>query len=75
MDFFSNPFTTDTGTPEKNVPYLHVIDNKGTVYTCRRLNYSSSYPRNSEIITILDITIATANTTAIGHMAPKEFEN
>ena len=72
-DFFNNPFTTDTGTLGNNIPSLDEIDNEGTVFTYRRLNYYSSYPCNSETSTILYITISTALTTAIGHMAPKEF--
>ena len=71
---FNNPFTTDTGTPEKNIPSLDDIDNEGTIPTCWILNYSSSSTRNSEISLISDITIDTAPTTAIGHMAWKEFE-
>ena len=46
-DCFNNTFTTDTGTLEKNIPFLYGIDNKGTVSTCWSLNYSSSSPRNS----------------------------
>ena len=74
MDCFSNHFTTDTGTPAKNIPYLDDIDNEGTFFTCWNLKYSISSPINSEISTILEITIATATTTDIGHMAPKEIE-
>ena len=44
------------------------------MYTCQRLNYSSSFPRNSEIGTISDVTIANAPTTAIGHTDLKEVE-
>ena len=40
----------------------------------QRLNYSSSSPRNSEIIAISDIKIATAPTTDIGHTDSKEVE-
>ena len=74
VDWFNNAFTTDTGTPEKNITYLEGIDNKGTVSTWRSLNYSSSSPRNSEISTISDITIATDPTTAVDHTASKEVQ-
>ena len=74
MDCFSNHFTTDTGTPAKNIPSIDEIDNEGTVFTFWSLKYSISSPRNSDISTILEITIATATTTDIGHMAPKEIE-
>ena len=74
VDCFNNNLTRDTGIMENTIPYLDGIDNKGTVYTCRRLNYSRSSPRNSEISTISDITIDTAPTTAIGHMDSKEVE-
>ena len=72
VDFFNNNFTTETETPENNIPFFDDIDKKRTVYTYRRLNYSSSSPRNSEISTISDIKIATSQTTAIGHTASKE---
>ena len=74
VDCFNNNFTTDIGTQENNIPSLDEINNKDTVYTCHILNYSIYYPFNSEIITISDITIATAPTTAIGHTASKEVE-
>ena len=73
-DCFNNPFTTDTGKPSKNMPYLDGIDNEDTVFTCQILNYSSSSPCNSEISTISDITITTALTTAIYHMASKKIQ-
>ena len=59
VDCFNRNFTTDTWITANNIPSLDDIDNKSSVSTCRSLNYSSSYPRNSEIITISDITIAT----------------
>ena len=74
IDCFNNNFTKDTGTPENNIPSLDYIDNKGTVYNCRRIGYSSSSPHNSEISTILDITIATAPNTDIGHTDSNEVE-
>ena len=45
--------------PEKKIPSLDDIDDEGNVSTYLSLNYSSSSPRNSEIITVLDIGIAT----------------
>ena len=73
-DCFNNTFTTDTGTLSKNILSLDEIDNEGTVSYCRRLNYSIYFPRNSEISTILDITIATAPTTAVDHTSSKEVQ-
>ena len=67
----NNNFITDTGTPEKTINFLDEIDNEGTVSTCQSLNYYSSSPRNSEISTIYDITIATSTNTDIGHTASK----
>ena len=72
VDLFDNTFTIDTDNPENNISSLDYINNKGTVSTCRILNYSSSSPHNSEIITISDITIATDPTTDIGHTDSKE---
>ena len=74
VDCFNINFTTDTGILAKNITSLDDNDNEGTVSTCRSLNYSSYYPRNSEISTILDITIATSPTTAIDQMASKEVQ-
>ena len=47
VDCFSDNFTKDNGMSSKNIPSLDGIDNEGTVSTCRRLNYSSSYSCNS----------------------------
>ena len=52
VDCFSNTFITDIGNPENNIPSFDSIDNEGTVYTCKRFNYSSSSTRNSKISTI-----------------------
>ena len=73
VDCFSNTFKTDKWMPEKNIPSLDDIDNEGNVSTFHIIKYSSSYPPNSEISTISDITIATDTTTAIGRTASKEF--
>ena len=74
VDWFNNPFTTDTGTPAKNIPSPHDIDIEGTVSTFWSLKYPSSYPYNSEISTISDITIVTSPTTSIDHMDLKEVQ-
>ena len=74
MKCISNNFTTDTGMTSKNIPSLDKIYNKVTVSTCHILNYSSSYPCSSQISTTLDIMIATATNTAIGHTSPEEVE-
>ena len=66
---FGNTVITYKVTLSNIIPYLGDIDNEGIVYTYWGLNYSISSPRNSEISTISDITIATAPTTAIGHTA------
>ena len=71
VDCFNNTLTRDTGMMENTIPYLDGIDNKVTLYTYRRLSYSSSSPWNSEISTISDITIDTGPTTDIGHTASK----
>ena len=47
MDCFSNPFTAYIGTPEKNIPSLDYIDNKGSFSNCWILNCSRSSPHNS----------------------------
>ena len=72
MDCFINTFTTDTGAPEKNIPFLDEIDNKATVTTCWILNCYSYSPCSSEISKISEITIATDTTTSIGHTASRK---
>ena len=69
---FINTFTEDTGNLVNSIPSLDNIDNKVAVYNYQRLNYSSSSPCSSEIITISDITIATDPTTDIGHTDSNE---
>ena len=51
LDCLNNPFSTDTGTPEDNIPPLYEVDDIATVYTCRALYYSSYYyfPQRSEL--------------------------
>ena len=60
--------------PTNIIPSLDVTDNEGTLYACRRLNYSISSPHNSDISTISDITTAIATTNDEGHASSKEFE-
>ena len=71
---FGNTVITYKVTLSNIIPYLGDIDNEGTVYTCKIINYSSSSPRNSYISTISYIMIDTALTTAICYKAPKEVE-
>ena len=56
------------------MPSPHDIDIEVTVSTFWSLKYPSSYPHNSEISTISDITIVTSPTTAIDHMDLKEVQ-
>ena len=37
-----NPFLTDTGTPEKNIPHIDEVYEGHTVSTFRALNFYSS---------------------------------
>ena len=74
MDCFSNIFTPDKGNLANKISSLDDIDNEGTVSTYRRLKYSSSSLRNSDISTILEIMIATDTINSIGHMDSKEVE-
>ena len=61
LDCFNYPFSTDTGTPEKNIPPLGEVDDGETVFTCRVIIFSSSASSSIEVRTISDITINSAS--------------
>ena len=61
LDLFNNPFSTDTGTPAKNIPPLDEVDEAETVSTCRALHFSSSASPTTEVSTISDITLNSAS--------------
>ena len=64
LDCLNNPFSTDTGTPEKNIPPLYEVDDIATFYTCRALYFSSYYSFSTEVRTISDITLKSAPSSA-----------
>ena len=57
LDCFYNPFSTDTGTPEKNTPPLDEVDDGETVSTCREVSFPSSNSCSTQFRTIYEITI------------------
>ena len=57
IDFFNNPFLTDTETLENNIPPLDEVNEVQTVSTCRALNFSSSIYPYATPRTISDITL------------------
>ena len=42
QDCFNNHFSSDSGTPAKNIPHLDEVDDEETVSTCRSLQFSTS---------------------------------
>ena len=64
LDFFNNPFSTDTRTPSKNIHPLDYVDEYETVYTCRELHLFSSASPSTDIGTISDITLNSASSFA-----------
>ena len=61
LDFSNNPFSNDTGTPEKNVPPLDEVDEGKTFYTCSEIHFFSSYSPSTDVSNISDITLNTAS--------------
>ena len=61
LDCFSNPFSTDNGTPSNNIPPLDYVDEVETFSTCHALYFSSYISTSVEDITISDITINIAS--------------
>ena len=64
LDFFKKYFSTDTGTPSKNIPPLDEVNDVEIVYTCRELHFSSSSSRSTEVSTIYDLTLNSASFSA-----------
>ena len=64
LDFFNNPFSTDTGIPEENIPTLDEVYEGEKVSTCRALHFYSSASRSTEVSTIYDITINSASSSS-----------
>ena len=58
---FNHTFSTDTGTPSKNIPPLDEFNKVDTVFTCRALHFSSSIYTFTESSTISYITLNSAS--------------
>ena len=73
QDCFNNPFSTDRGTPEKNIPPLDEVDGGDKVSTCCALQFSSCMSPYTAVKTILDMTLNSASTISIGseHISEK----
>ena len=65
QDCFNNKFSSDTGTPEKNIPPLYEVDDGDTVSTCRALQFSSCISPSAAVSTISDMTLNSASTISI----------
>ena len=64
LDCFNNIFSTDIGTPEKNLPLLGEVNYGEINYTFRALNFSISASCYTEVSTVYDITINIASLSA-----------
>ena len=66
IDFFSNPFTTDTRTPYIYIyiPLLDEVNNGDTVSTCRSIHVSSTVYYSTHISTMSDLTLNSASSSA-----------
>ena len=57
LDCFNNPFLTDAGTPENNIPPLDELDEGETVYIFCSLYFFSSSSTYVAARTMYDITL------------------
>ena len=67
QDCFNNNFSSDSGTPAKNIPLLDEVDDEYTVSTCRSLKFSTSISPSAAVSTISDLTQSSAS-----HFSEKE---
>ena len=58
---FNNNFSSDSGTPAKNIPLLDEVDYEDTVSTCRSLQFSASISPSAAVSTISDLTQSSAS--------------
>ena len=66
---FNNPFSTDTGTPAKNIPLLYEVDDGKKVYTFHALHFSSSSSCSTEVIPISDLNIYSSSSSSYNTVA------
>ena len=73
QDCFNNPFSTDKGTPSKNIPPLDEVNGEDTVSTCRALHFYRCISPSAAVSTISDMTLNSASPISIGsrHIAEK----
>ena len=64
---FNNNFSSDRGTPEKNIPPLDEVDDEDTVSTWRSLQFYTSISPSAAVSTISDLTQSSAS-----HFSEKE---
>ena len=69
QDFFKYKFSSDRGTPAKNIPPLDVVDDEDTVSTCRALQFSTCISPSADFSTISNLTQNSAS-----HFSEKEEE-
>ena len=67
QDCFNNKFSSDRGTPAKNIPPLDEVYDEDTVYTCRSLKFSTSIYPSAAVSTIYDLT-----QNSVSHFAEKQ---
>ena len=67
QDYFNNHFSSDSGTPENNIPPHDEADDEDTFSTCRSLQFSTYVSPSTAVSTILDLTQSSAS-----HYSEKE---
>ena len=60
LDLFNNPFSTHTGTPQKNKPLLDDVDDGETVCNCHVIHCYSYTSIYTEVGNIYDLTLNSA---------------
>ena len=61
QDCFNNKFSSDSGTPAKNIPLLDKVDDEDTVSTFRSLQLSTSVSPSAAVSNISDLTQSSAS--------------
>ena len=67
QDCFNNNFSSDSGTPAKNIPLLDEVDDEDTVSTFRALQFYTSISPSAAVSTISNLTQSSAS-----HFSKKE---
>ena len=64
LDCSKSIFSTDTSTPEKNIPLFDEVDDGETVSTCRALHFYSYYYFSTDVSNIYNTTLNSDSSSA-----------